>query len=280
MSFALRLVNFSSSNQKQVFKLKLRMSLKDTCFLQTLLLILLSVGVTTGLPAELADLDHDSASGEGYYVDPERAKYMLRVRNFAVQGYIVGGRPALEGEAPYQLSLMRRRKHVCGATLILAPFSQSRQIAVTAAHCICKKSSSNPNDLREYSVRGGSRNKFAGQTLYVQKFVIHENYEGKFLDDIALIFLEGKFDLGRTLDVLELPDKNMQQPDYVTVSGWGSIRENGQSVTDLQIVSLPVIDNEECEERYRDQYPGMQMINSKSMCTLIPEGGKDACKGD
>lgn len=257
------------------------MHLKETCFFKALLLVLVSIGLTTGLPGDLADLDHhdhDSDSDESYYVDPAKASHMLRIRKFGAAAQIVGGRNAIEGEAPYQLSLLRQRKHICGATLILSPFSQSTQIAITAAHCVCKKKSNEPNDPKEYCIRGGSLNKYAGQTLYIRSFKVHEEYDGRFLNDVALIFMEGQFKLGRNLDTLDLPEQYMEQPGFLTVTGWGTVRENGQSVTDLQIVGLPVIDNEECAALYRVKYPVLRVIHFSSICTLVPKGGTDACK--
>ena len=44
-------------------------------------------------------------------------------------GYIVGGRPANDGEVPHQVSL-QRSSHFCGGSII------SDQFIVTAAHCV------------------------------------------------------------------------------------------------------------------------------------------------
>ena len=49
--------------------------------------------------------------------------------NKSGDGFIVGGRPAQDGEAPWQVSIQRGSFHFCGGTII------NENFIVTAAHC-------------------------------------------------------------------------------------------------------------------------------------------------
>lgn len=59
-----------------------------------------------------------------------------------------------------------------------------------------------------------------------------------------------------------------------TVSGWGVLREGGNSLPNiLREVDLPVISNSQCDRMY-----GGIKITNQMICTL--KSGKDSCQGD
>lgn len=68
----------------------------------------------------------------------------------------------------------------------------------------------------------------------------------------------------------------------VFVAGWGKTREiNGTDSTLLQHIQLPVIDNEQCKEKYRiiGKLKANSQFDDHVLCAGFTEGAKDACQG-
>lgn len=59
------------------------------------------------------------------------------------------------------------------------------------------------------------------------------------------------------------------------VSGWGALAEGGLSPMYLHFVSVPIVDDDECNAAY-------QQIDKEIVDSMICAGqtGKDACQGD
>ncbi|XP_076336878.1 trypsin-1-like [Tachypleus tridentatus] len=185
---------------------------------------------------------------------------------------IVGGRFALEGEFPWQVSLQHYRYHICGGSVY------NKRWVITAAHCV--------EDL--YSARGlevliGGHNIISGnkreQRVKVESFKIHEKYNTWTIDyDIALLKLSSDivFDDDHYINSVCLPAKN---EDFVgqdsTVTGWGNVKEGGSPSYILKAVTVPIISNDLCKKQH-----GQNQITDTMMCAGVPEGGKDACQDD
>lgn len=66
-----------------------------------------------------------------------------------------------------------------------------------------------------------------------------------------------------------------------TVAGWG-LQEGGRRSRVLQQVQLPILENSECENRYRraGRWISDQQFGSSIICAGDLKGGRDSCKGD
>lgn len=195
---------------------------------------------------------------------------------------IIGGRDARPGEAPYQISLILDFDHHCGGSLLVSP-KTGLQFGVTAAHCVTDPSTGRETRVpEEYYVRAGSVNRDQGQTLQVAEIIVHQGWSGNFVYDIALLFFRGQFQLSDQLYPIDLPDNPTQdQVAEITVSGWGVVDEGAEEFPlQLQIVKLPVVSNQACNQVYSRLYNQRNVIQSSVLCAGFREGGKDACQGD
>jgi secreted trypsin-like serine protease len=183
-------------------------------------------------------------------------------------GKIVGGIDAKEGEFPYQLSLLWSGSHICGATLV------SPKLAITAAHCVEGDSPSN------IKVVAGvlDRRETTGmeQTISVSKINVHRQYNGNtFANDIAALVLSTEAVMNDVVAPAGLPEPQQDSTGEITVSGWGTTRESGSLANVLQHVTIPTINDADCQEMYPQE-----TILESMLCAGLPEGGKDSCQGD
>ncbi|XP_071526051.1 trypsin-1-like isoform X2 [Panulirus ornatus] len=189
---------------------------------------------------------------------------------------IVGGAPTRKHDYPWQVALVpiEALVPVCGGTII------SHQWILTAAHCVFDVS---PDVLK---VVIGEHNWLNDQETTVTErrtvveIIWHEDYDPDTFDnDVALMRLK---------EPIVFPSDNKIAPvclpvddddDYTgvdaTVTGWGSIVEDGPQTTKLYEVTVPVISNLECETKY-----SADAITDQMLCAGLDEGGKDSCQGD
>lgn len=67
------------------------------------------------------------------------------------------------------------------------------------------------------------------------------------------------------------------------IAGWGKLIDGGDKGSEvLMEVQVPVVDNEECKERYRrlGQLKLNRQFNERIMCAGHLYGGHDSCQGD
>ncbi|KAL1492498.1 hypothetical protein ABEB36_010744 [Hypothenemus hampei] len=195
---------------------------------------------------------------------------------------VVGGVAAKLGQFPWIVALGYRNRNIpeqpkwlCGGSLI------TYNHVLTAAHCV-----HNRRDL--YLARLGELDLYDDNDgaqptdIEITNVKIHENYTpSKYINDIAIITLARSAENLVGVSPICLPwenDKNSQS--YIGnnpfVAGWGSLFFNGPSSSVLQVVSLPVVDNNQCVNAYARQ----STIDESILCAGHPSGGKDACKGD
>jgi secreted trypsin-like serine protease len=63
--------------------------------------------------------------------------------------------------------------------------------------------------------------------------------------------------------------------------GWGLLEENGNYYPQvLMEVSIPVVDQDVCEEAMINTFTGETYITDNMLCAGEKEGGKDSCTGD
>lgn len=185
-----------------------------------------------------------------------------------IHGRIVGGKPTTIEENPWQISMRHFGSHHCGGSIV------SPTKIVTAAHCI------RGTFLSFVNARVGSsfaRN--GGAIVDVIRMVIHESYNIPIRanNDVGLLFLAQGLSFGPTMQPVALPVQNerVRAGAMSVVSGWGALIENGESPNQLQVIAVPIIDDNVC-------YRAVQGIAVDTMICAgnYENGGIDSCQGD
>ncbi|KAK8740104.1 hypothetical protein OTU49_003035 [Cherax quadricarinatus] len=185
---------------------------------------------------------------------------------------IVGGEDADVNEWPWQAGIrqMSNGELFCGAVLI------DTQWLVTAAHCLV------PFNIEDIFISLGNHELALGNTtpytrlLSIAEKIVHENYNPFTVDnDIGLIRLSGPIQYNEGVRPICLPCQYASynlSGEHGTVTGWGTLSNNGEQSAVLQKVELPILTTDECQV-----YMG-NTVTDNMICTYLP--GQDACKGD
>lgn len=208
---------------------------------------------------------------------------------------IVGGVVAKERAWPWQVIFFENLGGgyiYCGGSII------NRKWILTAAHCI---KSAKPKDYALYEGTNTitSPVKTPGHRLAVERVIRHEKYNDTTSEnDIALIELATP----ATSEPVELsfPEgSDLERPGTLaTVTGWGTLRattHNQNGTIDvlthevirpgdpkyytnrLMEVELPLVDENTCKKTFSST---RSVIDHRSLCAGLAEGGKDSCQGD
>ncbi|XP_028642638.1 transmembrane protease serine 11C isoform X2 [Grammomys surdaster] len=184
-------------------------------------------------------------------------------------GYkVAGGQDAEDGEWPWQASLQQNSVHRCGATLI------SNNWLVTAAHCFI--GTANP---KAWKVSFGLLLSKPQAQRAVKNIIIHENYSYPVHDnDIAVVRLSSPVLYKSNIRRACLPEATQKFPPNsdVVVTGWGTLKSDGDSPNILQKGNVKIIDSKTCNSG--KAYDGM--ITPGMLCAGFLEGRVDACQGD
>ncbi|CAD7683431.1 unnamed protein product [Nyctereutes procyonoides] len=194
---------------------------------------------------------------------------------------MVGGRDALEGEWPWQVSIQRNGSHFCGGSLL------TERWVLTAAHCF-----SNTSETSLYQVLLGARQlvRPGPHAVYAHVKRVESNplYRGMASSaDVALVELEAPVTFSNYILPVCVPDPSVAFEAGMScwVTGWGSPSEEDclPSPRVLQKLAVPIIDTPKCNLLYsKDAEAGLQpkAIKDDMLCAGFAEGKKDACKGD
>ncbi|KAK5649820.1 hypothetical protein RI129_000849 [Pyrocoelia pectoralis] len=192
---------------------------------------------------------------------------------------IVGGRPALEGECPYQVGLRKTytKEHYCGGSII-APL-----YVLTAAHCACVtyNEQNYPYSPNSIFVLAGQREIriFNNSTIRsVEQIVIHKDYNSESMsNDIALLRLSSELPLKQNSNINAIPliNETLRSGSCI-VSGWGVTKYGAFAPNKvLSLVEVQFINYTQCSQMYGlddvELSPGM-------LCAGTFTGGKDACQ--
>ncbi|XP_069679934.1 trypsin beta-like [Periplaneta americana] len=189
-----------------------------------------------------------------------------RIRRPRLDGRIVGGQPADIADYPYQLSFQYLGSHMCGASII------SEIWVVTAAHCVDDVSPSSASFRAGSSIRGSG-----GSVHQASALIANPNYDYYTIDfDVAVAKVSTPFSFGTGVQPIALTSSEPSAGQTAVVTGWGTTSSGGSLPTQLQVVSLPIVDHGECSQDYAD-YGG---ITDNMICAAEAEGGKDSCQGD
>uniref|UniRef100_A0A1Q3FSN3 trypsin n=1 Tax=Culex tarsalis TaxID=7177 RepID=A0A1Q3FSN3_CULTA len=182
---------------------------------------------------------------------------------------IVGGFTINIADAPHQVSLQFRLRHICGGSII------SSRWVLTAAHCT--ELASAPQQLR---VRVGSaRHALGGTVIPVKRIVQHPSYDSVTIDyDYSLLELQRAIRLGKNAMVVELPaqDEPVTDGTLSLISGWGNTQSTSESQAILRAAYVPTYNQNNCNSAY-SLYGG---VTDRMICAGFQAGGRDSCQGD
>ncbi|KAG5895996.1 hypothetical protein JTB14_007564 [Gonioctena quinquepunctata] len=197
-------------------------------------------------------------------------------------GRIVGGMPAVLDQFPFIVALGYRNprnpslpKWLCGGTLI------SDRHILTAAHCV-----HNRTDL--YFARLGELDLYSSdegaepEDIKIANAKIHDKFNPiQHTYDIAILTLERKFTSARVWPIC-LPHEDSLRSDSflghsLIVAGWGALYFDGPTSSTLQLVELPVVNQDYCEQSFGNE----TVISDNIICAgYVDKTIKDNCQGD
>jgi len=186
---------------------------------------------------------------------------------------IVGGVESVPNSWPWSCSFRSNGGHICGASLI------SQNAAVTAAHCV--SATANPNT---YTLVCGSHVRLQNDPwtkIYrVLRLVRHPSYDARVIkNDIAVIILTENAVFNQYISPVCYPDVSDTYAGKQSVAtGWGSLFSGGGSAARHQEVSMPILTDARCEQRF-DGTNNM-LEPTTQVCAGEVGQGKDTCQGD
>ncbi|XP_049831750.1 trypsin alpha-3-like [Schistocerca gregaria] len=178
-----------------------------------------------------------------------------------LSGRIVGGAPANITQFPWQLYFITGGSSDCGASIVSSIY------ALTSARCVVE------GDIYSMQVRAGSSSRGSGGSLYTVTVIFwHASFDG-FDNDIGGLRVSEPFVFGPDVQAIPVTWNETAVGSPATVAGWGVSSSDGSLPSELQAVTVEIIDTAACNATY-----GNLTINM--ICAGVSEGGKDFCAGD
>ncbi|XP_043923925.1 acrosin-like [Protopterus annectens] len=190
---------------------------------------------------------------------------------------VLGGRDALPGAWPWQVSVQHvyentnAKEHICGGSVI------NREWVASAAHCFHKGFMNHPEKFRIVTgINKLSEIKDASQLLKISKIIMHEEYsESTTKNDIALIKLVNPISYTDYVQPVCIPSiEETQTLDLCFVSGWGHFTREGSNPDSLQEGEVDLFGVDVCNEFY------WGVLARGMFCAGKLDGSVDACRGD
>lgn len=182
---------------------------------------------------------------------------------------IVGGTPTTIEEFPATVIFNVNGAQHCAGTLV------AKNKVLTAAHC------TDGVEAAQMEIIGG-QTKFSDTSG--TKAGVSDVWQNPAFDmsgmqhDNAVLTLDKDLPYEPATLVQSADDAAYQPGKDVTVVGWGTTSEGGAVSDTLLKVSVPVVDNATCAEKYSTG--GTKYDKASMFCAGVPEGGKDSCQGD
>lgn len=120
------------------------------------------------------------------------------------------------------------------------------------------------------------------QTIWIDKWVTHENYTKKTSDnDIAMLHLAEHVMYYKYALPICLPTRNLAEQELmrsgrrVVVTGWGSTSEHNNSyAAALRYIEIPIVPHNECAQAM------IHHVSDNMLCAGSLGDRKDSCSGD
>ncbi|XP_042886639.1 clotting factor G beta subunit-like [Penaeus japonicus] len=184
---------------------------------------------------------------------------------------IVGGEQTTPYEYPWQVGLVQTssRNVFCGGSII------TKNWILTAAHC----AASMVDKESRFKVLVGayilSSPTIIQRSLSIRRIILHENYNPHELDnDIAFLEVD-PIEFSPRVGPVCLPDPQGYYENVTgTVTGWGTLKADGEPSNVLMEVRVPTMTNAKCRQAYGDY------LTQNMLCAGYARGGKDSCQGD
>ncbi|CAL8093660.1 unnamed protein product [Orchesella dallaii] len=156
---------------------------------------------------------------------------------------ILGGRPALRGEFPYAVALLKNNAQYCSGSIVA-----SRWI-LTAAHCV-----NDITDLTVLSVNIGEHDLSSPVdhvSRGVDKIIYHSGFTMRHLrHDIALLRLKEEVHFTEEIQPVCLNTKEPTYNQKGVIVGWGRSEGGRPPSTTLQAVGMRIFSIDKCKELY------------------------------
>ncbi|XP_053660850.1 trypsin 3A1-like [Anopheles marshallii] len=180
-------------------------------------------------------------------------------------GRIVGGRDVEIRDFPYQLSVQNDGYHVCGGSVV------ANRLALTAGHCCIGA------DVANLSIRGGSTFHEDGGILFtVNRIFLHPQYDDDNLNnDVCVLRIIGTFLQHPNIAIIQITNSaTIPGGGQGTVSGWGAVETNGNSVPHLQATKVKILTPTQCNKQIQNSVtPTASMFCAGNV-------GRSICVGD
>ena len=246
----------------------------------SLLLISGLILTTMGSPAQAAKPQPDRARNQASTAQARQSQWArLAEWRQGVDAQIIGGRPVPQGLLPFltfvQIDFGNGTGAACGGSLIAPRF------VLTAAHCTQDVDSGTLFQPEQYLLVTGEVDlaqpipdaNFRGVTAIARD----PNWNPQtFQNDVAVLTLDAAVpaSIATSVPFVGADDTQFNSAGQgVTVAGWGTTAEGGQTSSRLLAVDLAVDTDASCAAVY-----GPNFDPAVEICASLP--GKDSCQGD
>jgi trypsin len=128
------------------------------------------------------------------------------------------------------------------------------------------------------TIRFGTSYHKKGKKVGITSIHQHPDYNPQLIDyDISLLHVASPFRLSKNVAIIGLPSSTTSWPPGTSalVSGWGKVNETSESSPYLQSVTVQMISESTCKQKY-----GESSITSRMLCAGVDGAGKATCQGD